>query len=105
MTNETLHAISIPGLPGGWRAVAYRVPKYEDNYLSPDGLVETCRCCMYVPRLIVEKIQPRRIVLEETDEFRHPKYMEWYEHMGEIVRWPCKVNSLSVNKIWREVKE
>lgn len=65
---EQLHTISIPGLPDGWRAVAYRYPKEGEYFLWE--MKPTLSECDYqeITHLIIEKIQPRRIVLEETGE-------------------------------------
>lgn len=68
MTTEQLHTISIPGLPDGWCGVAYRLPKIGEYFLF-HGLVETAECDYDENEyIILEKIQPRRIVLEETGE-------------------------------------
>jgi len=60
------HEIEIPDLPDGWEAVAYRVPKGNIEFVFIENVVREAK-----PQdkkcLIVEKIQPRRIVLEETD--------------------------------------
>ena len=59
--------IEIEGLPEGWKAVAYRVPKGNIEFVFIENVVRKAK-----PQdkkcLIVEKIQPRRIVLEETEE-------------------------------------
>ena len=59
--------IEIEGLPAGWKAVAYRVPKGNIEFVFIENVVRKAK-----PQdkkcLIVEKIQPHRIVLEETDE-------------------------------------
>ena len=68
MTNK--HEIKIKGLPDGWRAVAYRCPKSGEKFLIEDE-THTALMDMAYPYLIVEKIQPRRIVLEETNEERY----------------------------------
>lgn len=57
----------IEGLPEGWKAVAWRVPHMREKYLHR-GEVFTAGTCNSCEFLIVEKIQPRRIVLEETGE-------------------------------------
>jgi hypothetical protein len=63
MTKQT---IEVEGLPEGWKAVDYRPPKMSETYLSYKG-IETATVNFHNPWLIVEKIQPRRIVLEELD--------------------------------------
>ena len=60
------HEIEIPDLPDGWEAVAYRVPKGNIEFVFIENVVREAK-----PQdkkcLIVEKIQPRRIVLEEVE--------------------------------------
>ena len=87
--------IEIEGLPAGWKAVAYRVPKGNIEFVFIENVVRKAK-----PQdkkcLIVEKIQPRRIVLEETEE----KYLgcqTLYIDGTEIM--------IMTNKTWREVKE
>lgn len=94
----TKHTIEIEGLPEGWGPVSYRVPKYDEKYLTVDGLIETCQCCMYVPRLIVQKIKPREITLVETDE----EYSAFSTQ--EIMTKPMKIALIGATKIWR-IKE
>jgi len=62
MTTQT---IKVEGLPEGWKAVAYRTPANGENYLTPDGFVVVAQHDYMLAHLIVEKIQPRRIVLEQ----------------------------------------
>lgn len=64
--------IEIEGLPEGWKAVAYRVPKGNIEFVFIENMVREAK-----PQdkkcLIVEKIQPRRIVLEEDiNDNRNP---------------------------------
>jgi hypothetical protein len=62
------HEIEIPDLPDGWEAVAYRIPKAGEYFLSIDNKIshanDNSRWC---PWLIIRKKQPRRIVLEEVE--------------------------------------
>ena len=107
MTTEQLHPISIPGLPDGWRAVAYRKPVSKgEKTISDHGEVINCideingKVLIDFPCLIIEKIQPRRIVLEETEECnvinRHGDYKDQYFDNGIII---------SDEKIWRVAEE
>lgn len=78
------YTIEIEGLPEGWDAVAYRIPKRGEQILDDSGIITATSAYIGAPWLIVKKKQPRRIVLEETDfEFD-------YEFDGVF---------------WREVKE
>lgn len=63
------YEIEIEGLPEGWKPVAYRAPLIHENYLSCNG-VEKANSNLLNFWLVVEKSQPRRIVLEETGEVR-----------------------------------
>ena len=60
------YEIEIEGLPEGWEPVCYRPPNEGEYYLQ-NGVVYSSIDMTY-PRIIVRKEQPRRIVLEETDE-------------------------------------
>ncbi len=62
------HEIEIPDLPEGWEAVAYRIPKAGEYFLSIDNEISHANDnSHWCPWLIIRKKQPRRIVLEETD--------------------------------------
>lgn len=91
MTKE--HTITIEGLPEGWKAVAYRPPKIREFYLSINGVKEA-HMDFENFWLIVEKIQPRRIVLEETGE-----------DSGTIQQYFEPGFSTTLKKKWKLVKE
>ena len=56
-------------------------------------------------RLIIEKIQPRRIVLEETGEVRKLNFKDFYaDGDGFLCRWMFDGESGEEYKIWREAK-
>ena len=97
--------IEIEGLPEGWKAIAYRVPKGNIEFVFIENVIRKAK-----PQdkkcLIVEKIQPRRIVLEETNEERRICYGEWYESQeGKLMRWPYGGKTDGKHRVWREVKE
>ncbi len=96
--------IEVEGLPEGWNAVAYRVPVNGENFFYDEKICnDKYQCHEY---LIVEKIQPRRIVLEETNEERKICFGEWYESQeGKLMRWPYGGKTDGKHKVWREVKE
>jgi hypothetical protein len=96
--------IEIEGLPEGWKAVAYRVPKGNIEFVFIENVVREAK-----PQdkkcLIVEKIQPHRIVLEETDEFRQPRYGEYFRRgMVDSPIEVCLKMEYCAVKIWR-IKE
>lgn len=94
----TKHEIEIPDLPEGWKAVAWRRLKNGDYYLNDKGEIVRNEA-MVIFALIVEKIKPRRIVLEETDEDANcelPQPLTDGSYIGVMVY---------AHKIWREVKE
>lgn len=62
------HEIEIPNLPEDLEAVAYRKPKSGEYYLTPDWITVEALHDYKLSHLIVRKKQPRRIVLEETEE-------------------------------------
>ena len=92
-------------LPEGWKAVAHRKPLKEEYILYGDEICKP-KGLMNRPWLIVEKIQLRRIVLEETNEERRICFGEWYESQeGKLMRWPYGGKTDGKHKVWREVKE
>ena len=97
------YEIEIEGLPEGWRPVAHRLPKIGDHvlyqgtihHLDGDGIFE---------RLVLEKIQPRRVILEETQDNRVPIDGEWIESFGGFSKQIGRLY-IGTYQIWREVKE
>lgn len=94
------HEIEIEGLPEGWRPVAFRPRNnLSERFLSNDNppvIMYDSSEMSTASVLIVEKIKPRRIVLEETDE----KYLgcqTLYVDGTEII--------IMTNKTWKQVKE
>lgn len=89
--------IDVEGLPEGWKAVS--IDATGCNFDS--GLTS------YPVHLKVERIQPRRIVLEETEEERSVSYGDWYEDdLGRVSQWLNKnYGSSRCVKIWKQVKE
>ena len=61
------YEIEIEGLPEGWEPVAFRKPLIGEKMFQY-GKIHRCNCEAEISSLIVKKKQPRRIVLEETDE-------------------------------------
>lgn len=96
----------VEGLPEGWKAVAYRVPKTGEWFFG-DYSKEVHKAVVCVQKaFILEKIHPRRIVLEETNEERRICFGEWYESQeGKLMRWPYGGKTDGKHKVWREVKE
>ena len=87
MTTEQKHLIDIPGLPEGWRAVAYRLAKQGEHYWNGIKICyaeydQGAHICL--PVIIVEKIKPRSIVLEDTGEVRQPKEGEYVFNNGNL---------------------
>lgn len=100
------HEIEIEGLPEGWRAVAYRKALWGEWYSFEDGIVRRRECTgMQYPVLIVEQIKPRKIVLEETGEFRKAKPGEYYEHSAGIAIHNGYTDTSGEYRIWRVVEE
>lgn len=60
------HTIEIEGLPEGWEAVDFRIASNE-NVIDCGEVIFVTGPTKF-PCLVVKKKQPRRIVLEETDE-------------------------------------
>lgn len=101
------YEIEVPGLPEGWKPVAYRVPVKGDNIINFFGDLQTAAGSCGHPRLIVKKKQLRRIVLEETGEVRKALKGDYIERIGEpgVGYWGHKEESNETYKIWRGVKE
>jgi len=55
------YEIEIPDLPEGWEAVAYRIPKIGEYYLSKDNVIKIASNNHLNPSLIIIKKQPRLI--------------------------------------------
>ena len=96
------YEIELDGLPEGWdikelkfttggiESITPGYPEYESSITAAK-----LRC-----HLIVEKIKPRRIVLEETEEFLHPAYAQ------ESIRIDQDTKIAVESKfVWRLVKE
>ena len=63
------HTIEIEGLPEGWEPVAIRKQKLGEHIFCLDtGFVVPADHRTPKAHLIVKKKQPRRIVLEDTEE-------------------------------------
>jgi len=91
------HTIEIEGLPEG-----YEIEKViiKDKMPCLNGSIASS--------VYVKKKQPRRIVLEETDEVRLVSPGEHYGYVEDkiyIGMWPAPNCSLRSYRIWREVNE
>lgn len=99
------YEIEIPGLPAGWRAIAFRAPNYGEHFICLDGKISICYSVQNKVFLIVKKSIPRRIILEETDEVRKVSYGDYYFEGKAICAWLSPVETMGEYKVWREVKE
>ena len=93
MTKQT---IEVEGLPEGYRIKSIKLAECLTNVKKTES---------YGTYIQLEKIQPRKIVLEETGELRNVHQGEWFECAeGSMILWqsPCPGG---VRMIWREVKE
>lgn len=93
------HTIEIEGLPEGWEA---------DKITLPSSLFIIANEVKYGTFLKLRKKQPRRILLEETEQIRGILPGEWGEiNPGDLV-YNSKINGNAYPgeyRIWREVKE
>ncbi len=97
-------SIKIEDLPEGWRAIAFRKPKRGEHYIKSYGYMEIGRATVSAePRLIIEKIQPRRIVLEETDRYHDPEDKSTWLEQVFCTSGEAMVKIIDY-KVWREVK-
>jgi len=100
------YEIEIPGLPEGWRPVAYRSVRPGEHVWHAGG-VEQSLCGSRASYLVVEKLKPKRIVLEDTGEFRRPAAGDYVLGNGGSFS-KCNVPHAwgdTKCEIWREVKE
>lgn len=94
----TKHEIEIPDLPDGWRPVAYRNANTGEFVIGSGG-VEQVRGSItktITRYLIVEKIKPRRVVLEEIS--RQEYYRLFYDESS------AKIYDMA-GSYWKEIKE
>lgn len=98
MTTEQKHEISIPGLPEGYRLVRVDI-KQNDRYRNGDGTSTIVGC-----EIVIKKIKPRRIVLEETDEDNVESNQHGVAWRGQYFGDHNQVCVLSP-KIWRQARE
>ena len=91
------HEIEIPDLPEGWDAVAYRTPDAGEYYLGSSG-VKLCESSFDTVWLIVRKKQPRRIVLEETEEDTDNSHNHTIYVKGITI-------DIYSNKLWKIVED
>ena len=102
-TMNVKHSIEIPGLPEGWRAVAYRQPLIGEWYLSRMNKIRVAPYDLDESYIIIEKIQPRRIVLEETDD-DNDKYENVRSFTNQVF-FGGKLILENQQKIWRVVED
>ena len=100
----TKYEIEVPGLPEGWKTVAYiKYKRGEDCFYF--GTIQRAQSDSGAPALVVERIKPKRIILEATGEVRQPVTGEYVHNNGNLClcrkpeRWGRE------HEIWREVKE
>ena len=92
--------IEIEGLPEGWKAVAYRVPKGNIEFVFIENVVREAK-----PQdkkcLIVEKIQPRRISFDEITDGTQDIDADYYIKY----KWWSEVEETEEPKLSLSVKE
>ena len=72
------HEIEIPGLPEGWDPVEILIdPDQYNKYVGDDG------CLYWYAKIRMKKKQPRRIVLEETQDNYEIVYRKERKHTGK----------------------
>jgi len=93
------HEIDIEGLPEGWEPVAIRKQKLGEHIFCLDtGLVVPADHRTPKAHLIVKKKQPRRIVLEETDEINDSSVPYYIQESDLSLQ-------VSSNRTWRIVED
>ena len=101
MTKQTIEV----EVPEGWKVKEYRMPNKGD-YFWYQNRVCVASSSFIDQRLIIEKIQPRRIVvLVETGEVRRPNIGEYIQTNGNYCKCYKPERWGSEHEIWREVKD
>ena len=93
MTKQTIEV----EVPEGWRVKEYRMPNKGD-YFWHQNRVCVASSSFIDQRLIIEKIQPRRIVLEKTGRKIDFSYTQNFKFGDELI-------SVTSSSVLREVKE
>ena len=93
MTKQTIEV----EVPEGWKVKEYRMPNKGD-YFWHQNRVCVASSSFIDQRLIIEKIQPRRIVLEETGRKIDFSYTQNFKFGDELI-------SVTSSSVLREVKE
>ena len=88
--------IEVEGLPEGFKLNDIYIPAHMTAQINADTLGSTF--CIVIT---IEKIQPRRIVLEETDRYNTLYASGNYE--TQVFNNGCRL--FNNPKIWREVKD
>ena len=97
--------IEVPGVPQGWKPVAYR-PVKPGEYIAHTGGVEQSLTGAMASYLVVEKIKPKRVILEATGEVRKPVIGEYVLHLGSSFTRCNSPDAWGMKcEIWREIKE
>ena len=93
MTKQTIEV----EVPEGWKVKEYRMPNKGD-YFWHQNRVCVASSSFIDQRLIIEKIQPRRIVLEKTGRKIDFSYTQNFKFGDELI-------SVTSSSVLREVKE
>ncbi|NBW09984.1 MAG: hypothetical protein EBR82_18355 [Caulobacteraceae bacterium] len=54
-------------VPDGYEAVEFRIPTLMDEFINGTGMVVRCNAPPSSPRIIVRRIEPKRVPLEAWD--------------------------------------
>ena len=100
--------IEIPEVPEGWKPIAFRPRRPGEPYIAPYGgpVIENDNTPSNGnPRLIVKKIQPRRIVLEDVGE-AIPEYGDFVlEKNGAFYRWDTANQGSYKRHVFKVIEE
>lgn len=77
--------IEVEGLPKGYKPVAFRIGLKGELAFDCNRVIEITGNRTKFPCLIIEKIQSRRIVLEETDE--DDSDISFHDSTGTYTYW------------------
>ena len=93
--------IEVEGLPEGYRGVSINIPTYGQSYWNGHNVCVAGTSTPGYAYLIIEKIQPLRIVLEETSDYNK----EYYSGLYETQVFSNGLRLRNQKHVWREVKE
>jgi hypothetical protein len=93
-------------MPEGWRIIAFRLPLPGEHFFSSDrGKICPVHMHHHTPKLIVERITPLRMVLEDTGLSLGIGENRQSEGFAVLDVRMIGVVPMETWRVWREVKK